>query len=52
WLSAPDTSRNYNEAFAKKRANTCSWFLTGTKFIECRKQAISFLGISGKHMFL
>ncbi|KAF9473218.1 hypothetical protein BDN70DRAFT_789887, partial [Pholiota conissans] len=32
WLSAPDSSKNYNEAREKYQADTCAWFLNGERF--------------------
>ena len=39
WLSAPDSSRNYNEARKKHQKDTCSWFLDGTWFRDLQDKA-------------
>ncbi|KAF8169539.1 hypothetical protein BJ912DRAFT_1067147 [Pholiota molesta] len=46
WLSAPDSSKNYHEAREKHQAETCSWFLDGTRFRELQEKA-DFLWIKG-----
>ncbi|KAF8954305.1 hypothetical protein BDZ97DRAFT_2081794 [Flammula alnicola] len=47
WLSAPDSSRNRNEALYKRQADTCSWFLDGKRFHDWSKNP-GFLWIKGK----
>ncbi|KAF8196089.1 ectomycorrhiza-induced ankyrin-domain/NACHT-domain-containing protein [Pholiota molesta] len=47
WLSAPDSSRNYNDARKKYQEGTCSWFLDGERFREFQEKA-NFLWIKGK----
>jgi hypothetical protein len=39
WLSAPDSSKNYNEAREKHQKDTCSWFLDGTWFRDLQDKA-------------
>ena len=39
WLSAPDSSKNYNEALEKHQKDTCSWFLNGTWFSDLQDKA-------------
>ena len=39
WLSAPDSSKNYNEARDKHQKDTCSWFLDGTWFRDLQEEA-------------
>jgi len=39
WLSAPDSSKNYNEARKKHQKDTCSWFLDGTWFSDLQDKA-------------
>ena len=39
WLSAPDSSKNYNEACEKHQKDTCSWFLEGTWFHDLQDKA-------------
>ncbi|KAF9480554.1 hypothetical protein BDN70DRAFT_856548, partial [Pholiota conissans] len=46
WLSAPDSSKNYNEAREKHHADTCEWFLSGTWFREFDEKA-GILWING-----
>jgi hypothetical protein len=46
WLSAPDTSRNYNEAREKYQKGTSSWFLDGARFRELQEKG-DFLWIKG-----
>jgi hypothetical protein len=47
WLSAPDSSKNYNDARKKHQKGTCSWFLDGKHFREFQEKA-DFLWIKGK----
>ncbi|KAF8955178.1 hypothetical protein BDZ97DRAFT_1710146 [Flammula alnicola] len=47
WLSAPDSSRNRNEALDKRQADTCSWFLDGEQFHDWIENP-GFLWIKGK----
>ncbi|KAF8960072.1 hypothetical protein BDZ97DRAFT_2040728 [Flammula alnicola] len=47
WLSAPDSSRNRNEALDKRQADTCSWFLDGEQFRDWIETP-GFLWIKGK----
>jgi hypothetical protein len=47
WLSAPDSSKNYNDARKKHQEGTCSWFLDGECFREFQEKA-DFLWIKGK----
>ncbi|KAF8954322.1 hypothetical protein BDZ97DRAFT_490998 [Flammula alnicola] len=47
WLSAPDSSRNRNEALDKRQADTCSWFLDGKRFRDWTENP-GFLWIKGK----
>ncbi|KAF8962153.1 hypothetical protein BDZ97DRAFT_2059804, partial [Flammula alnicola] len=47
WLSAPDSSRNRNEALDKRQADTCSWFLDGERFHDWIETP-GFLWIKGK----
>ncbi|KAF8196082.1 hypothetical protein BJ912DRAFT_847098, partial [Pholiota molesta] len=46
WLSAPDSSKNYNDA-QMMHEGTCSWFLDGERFREFQEKA-DFLWIKGK----
>ena len=46
WLSAPDSSKNYNEARDKHQTDTCSWFLNGTRFRDLQENG-DFLWIKG-----
>ena len=39
WLSAPDSSKNYNEARERHQKDTCSWFLDGTWFCDLQNKA-------------
>ena len=39
WLSAPDSSKNYNEAREKHEKGTSSWFLDGTWFCDLQDKA-------------
>ena len=57
WLSAPDSSKNYNEAREKHQKDTCSWFLNGTWFHDLQDKAgilwIKGIGrLSNKHLAL
>ena len=38
WLSAPDSSKNYNEAREKHQKDTCSWFLNGMQFRDFQEK--------------
>ena len=46
WLSAPDSSKNYNEAREKHQKDTCSWFLKGPWFQDLQENG-GFLWIKG-----
>ncbi|KAF8196084.1 ectomycorrhiza-induced ankyrin-domain/NACHT-domain-containing protein [Pholiota molesta] len=46
WLSAPDSSKNYNDAREKHQKDTCTWFLDGKRFQELQEKA-GFLWIKG-----
>ena len=46
WLSAPDSSKNYNEAREKHQKDTCSWFLNGTQFRDLQENG-GFVWIKG-----
>ena len=46
WLSAADSSKNYNEAREKHEKDTCSWFLDGTWFCDLQDKA-GILWING-----
>ena len=46
WLSAPDSSKNYNEAREKHQKDTCSWFLNGTRFRDLQENG-GFVWIKG-----
>ncbi|KAF9479013.1 hypothetical protein BDN70DRAFT_716430 [Pholiota conissans] len=39
WLSAPDSSGNYNAALGKRQAGTCDWFLNGKWFDDIEQEA-------------
>ena len=57
WLSAPDNSKNYNEARDKHQKDTCSWFLDGRWFHDLQEEAgiLWIKGISklsGKYLAL
>ncbi|PPQ88497.1 hypothetical protein CVT25_013168 [Psilocybe cyanescens] len=47
WLSAPDSSRNLNEADEKHQDGTCLWFLEGEQFLRWQKTP-GLLWIKGK----
>ncbi|KAF8888394.1 ankyrin repeat-containing domain protein, partial [Gymnopilus junonius] len=51
WLSAPDSSRNMNEAYGKLQDGTCSWFFEGEQFSTWKEEP-SFLWVKGKGKFL
>jgi len=46
WLSAPDSSKNYNETREKHQKDTCSWFLNGTRFRDLQENG-GFVCIKG-----
>ncbi|KAF9470382.1 hypothetical protein BDN70DRAFT_939763, partial [Pholiota conissans] len=46
WLSAPDSSQNYNEAREKYLQGTCTWFLNGSRFRGMEEKA-DFVWING-----
>ena len=46
WLSAPDSSKNYNEARDKHQKDTCSWFLNGIRFRDLQENG-GFVWIKG-----
>jgi len=46
WLSAPDSSKNLNEALEKHQKDTCSWFLNGKQFRDLQQKA-NILWIKG-----
>ena len=46
WLSAPDSSKNYNEAREKHQKDTCSWFLDGIWFRDLQDK-VGILWIKG-----
>lgn len=47
WLSAPDSSRNYNEAQEKHQDGTCQWFISGPQFTEWKANAGHLLWVYG-----
>ncbi|KAF8817315.1 ankyrin, partial [Phlegmacium glaucopus] len=47
WLSPPDSSRNWNEAYRKRQVDTCSWFLESERFLKWRETP-GFLWVKGK----
>ena len=51
WLSAPDSSRNQNEASDKRQVDTCAWFLEGDRFHVWQENP-GFLWVKGKRKFL
>jgi hypothetical protein len=51
WLSAPDSSKNKNEASDKRQVDTCAWFLEGERFRMWQENP-GFLWVKGKRKFL
>ncbi|KAG6904588.1 hypothetical protein DXG01_008829, partial [Tephrocybe rancida] len=51
WLSPPDSSKNYNEAYKKRQPDTCTWFLKGMQFLDWTENP-GFLWIKGKGCLL
>jgi len=47
WLSAPDSSGNYNAACEQRQEDTCAWLHDDEHFIEWQKNP-GFLWIKGK----
>ncbi|KAF8817322.1 hypothetical protein BYT27DRAFT_7059115, partial [Phlegmacium glaucopus] len=47
WLSPPDNSRNWNEAYGKRQVDTCCWFLESERFLRWRENP-GFLWVKGK----
>ena len=47
WLSAPDSSRNYNAACEQRQENTCAWLRDDEQFFEWQKNP-GFLWIKGE----
>ena len=47
WMSAPDSSPNYNAAREKHQPETGSWFIEGNTFREWKEQPGSVLWLHG-----
>jgi hypothetical protein len=47
WLSAPDSSTNYQKALKLRQADTGSWFLEGREYTRWRTEAASRLWLYG-----
>lgn len=47
WLSAPDSSSNFNRAKAQRHGNSGNWFLQSESFTMWKKQPNSFLWLHG-----